>query len=168
MGVDISLFQVTLSELKRIRHDPDLMEKWFFPDEGVDSDYDDKNISLYLGKSHHGLHFIISGTKYPKPGDPLQNYFVFGKHNFRLRDNNDNNCKYLLPREVKDLVKILDNIKSKILFSNFDYKEMDRNGIYGRGWCADDADYMDDLFVRLRNYYKDAAVRGNAIISITY
>ena len=167
MGVEVSLFQVSLSQLKKIKCDFNLIDKWFFPDEGVDSDYNEEH-SFYLGRSFHGLHFMLSRTYEPKPDGSLKDFFVFGKHKLCFEKEIGADCAYLLPQEVKDLLKMLCNVKRSRLSLKFNPDEMNRIKIYPGRWCLSDFDVLYELFLQLRKYYRDAAARDNAVINIVY
>lgn len=167
MGVEASIFQVSLSQLVQIKCDSSLTLRWFFPDDQLDSEYNDKN-SFYLGRSFHGLHFMLCGSYEPKPDDPLKDFFVFGKHKLGFEKELGLDCAYLLPRELNDMLRILRNVKRIRLSAKFSPDEMNRIRIYPGRWCFSDFDVLYDLYLKLRHFYKDAAARDHAVINIVY
>ena len=94
MGIEVSLFQITHFQFKKVQKNPQYILDWFFLEE--DADYPAKTIdfeNLYLGRSHHGLYYIITGERDSDNGDLPGSCAVFGRHYLESSENLGISCK---------------------------------------------------------------------------
>lgn len=163
MGIEASLHQVTLFQLKRIQKDHELIEKWIFPEDEDDDPRVMTDEGLYLGKTLYALNFLISDDH--SGGEPPESYAVFGKHLLFEGEGGLHFCGYLVPDEVKQVWSDLGQITKDDLLSRFDVDLMNSIRIYP-GWRESDFDDLYDLFTKMLAYYQDTVHRNNAMIHI--
>ena len=167
MGIEASLHQVTLFQLKRIQKDHELIDKWIFPEDEVDDPRVMTDKGLYLGKSLYALNFLISDDH--SGGEPPEAYAVFGKHLLFEEEGGAYFCGYLVPDEVKQVWSDLGHITKDDLLSQFDVDVMNSIPIYpSAGWKESDFSYIYDLFTKMLAYYQDTVHRNNAMIHLVY
>jgi len=165
MGINATLYQITLLQLERIMEDHELIDKWIFYE-----DEDPKVLidgGIYLGRSLYGLNFLITGDHLG--GKPPESYAIFGKHLLFEDDWGVHSCTYLMPDEVKQVWSALSKITKDDLLSQFDVDVMNSIPIYpSAGWEQSDVSYLYDLFKKLLAYYRDTVHRQNATIHLVH
>jgi hypothetical protein len=72
--------------------------------------------------------------------------------------------RYLPPRKVKEVVAALKGIGPALFRKHFDPNAMEAADVYPSGWHEDRLDYLLGYFKELKNFYKNAAARGHAVI----
>lgn len=170
MGVEVSLIQITLFQLKKIQQNPAFIDDWFFVEDQNETPPKPINYEeLYLGKSWHGLHFVITGDSDIEGGDPPGSYAIFGKHPFEFQDAMLHSCKYLMPNEVKEVSDFLARISKKDLLSVFDPDLMNEIEIYPRStWIKDEFDSLYDLFREVVVFYQKVSLKNNYVLCLQY
>ncbi len=121
---------------------------------------------LSLDKAWHGVHYILCGQS--EPGASLLSGPVLG--GTILGDDDEGFSGYGPPRfftaaQVAELAAALNRpeIESEAA-SRFDAERMSGLEIYP-GWRPSDSEWLMDEFRRLRDFYADAAAKGNAIVT---
>ena len=122
MGIDSSLHQVTLFQLKRTQKDHKLIDKWIFPEDEDDDPRVMIDEGLCLGRSLYALNFLISDDQ--SGGEPPESYAIFGKHVLFEGEGGVHFCGFLLPDEVKQVWADLARITKDDLLSRFDVDVM--------------------------------------------
>ena len=167
MGIEASLNELTSYQLKRIKKALELIEKWFFPEDGLLPKSLKKSLyeGLYLGRSLYGLNLLINGD--PLGGIPPLSYAIFGKHTLLRDEMGFYWCKYLLSEEAQQVSTALARVDKEDLRENFDLNVLNE-GVYPGNWEESDFDYLYDLFKKLLSYYRNTAKRQNAMIHFVF
>jgi hypothetical protein len=121
---------------------------------------------LSIEKAWHGVHFILCGE--PEPGPTLLSQAVLGGSALGSDDEGFSGygpARYFTAGQVAQLAAQLSAPELEAAIAGrFDAGRMEELGIYP-GWSASDAGLVMDGFTRLRDFYGDAANRGNAIVT---
>ena len=165
MGIVATLHQVTLSQLKRIQEDHELIDQWiFYEDEDPKVMIDE---GLYLGRSLYGLNFLITGDHLG--GEPPESYAIFGKHLLFEEDWGVDSCTFLMPNEVKQVWSALGAKTKDDLLSQFDVDVMNSIPIYpSADWTESDFHDLYDLFTKMLAYYQETVHKGNAMLHLIH
>jgi len=74
-------------------------------------------------------------------------------------------ARYITAEDVKAVASALDGITPDQLAKRYDSASLQKNEVYPGIWEEDDAvDYLTSWYGRLRDYYLDAAAKGNAML----
>ncbi|WP_127086974.1 YfbM family protein [Dulcicalothrix desertica] len=132
---------------------------------------DDDINYLYLDKTWHGLHFLLTGDLIGS--EPLS-WVIFGNHSVGGDENqllygySWIGLRYLLPDEVARVSEVLSSITVEKLRANFLSQAMDEALIYPIGiWVRDGEDALNWLLMfydGLVKFYQHAASGKKAII----
>ncbi|MGB6412728.1 MAG: YfbM family protein, partial [Candidatus Cybelea sp.] len=121
---------------------------------------------LSLDKAWHGVHYLLCGES--EPGPTLLSQAVLGGS--ALGDDDEGfsgygPARYFTAERVAQLAAQLSapELEAEAV-GRFDAGRMEELGIYP-GWKASDADWVMDGFRRLRDFYAEAARKGNAIVT---
>jgi len=172
MGVEMSIWQITPSGLDSLLKSEDAVTDFmdsrlpeYTEDEGVpgheteESDREDEG--LWLGKTWHLLHFLITGDPESKRY-PLA-YAVMAGHSLH---ESWPELTYVAQEEVRDIADALVGLSEEDLRSNAVSERILTAEIYRHSGRVDEDDfeYTLDLFCRLRAYYQDASRNGNSML----
>lgn len=167
MGIEATLHQVTLFQLKRIQQDHELVDKWIFPEDEVDDPRVMTDEGLHLGRSLYGLNFLITGDHLG--GEPPESYAIFGKHLLFEEDWGVDICMYLMPNEVDEVCSAICKITKDDLLSQFDPDVMSSIPIYPPGgWIESDFDILYNKFKKMLAYYEDTVHNRNAMLNLVH
>jgi hypothetical protein len=121
---------------------------------------------FWLEKDWHVLHYLLNGTAEGGMG-PLADAVLGGAE---IPDANGimgyGPLHYLTVEQVSDISAALAVIDPKELLSTFDQKDAIRKHIYLAEALTDQADwsYFAGFFESFQDFYKDAAMHGNAML----
>ena len=161
MSMNATFIQLESAELSRLQGDPAFAEALF--DETA---ADDGRVVLSLDKIWHGVHYILCGE--PEPGTQLVSQAVMG--GVELGEDEEGFAGYGPPRyftaaRVAELAEALNRPELELAASaRFDASRMTQLGIYP-GWEPSDASEVMDRFRDLRDFYRDAATSGRAVVT---
>jgi hypothetical protein len=125
---------------------------------------------LFLEKHWHVLHYALNGTAEGGEG-PVADA-VLG-----LREIPDHEgvmgygpLRYLTSEEVRAVAKVLDAVSPKQLLSRLDKQDAEKKRIYLAHTFdhPEEWEYLPELFVRFRDFYRDASMQGNAMLMVMY
>lgn len=169
MGMICHLMAVTTTQLSELLSCNDEEEIRSLLDSKYKQD-DDIN-SLNLGKTWHGLNFLLTGDLVGS--EPLS-WVIFGNHSIGgdeeqlLYGYSFIGLRYLLPDEVAKVAEILPSITVENLTANFLPKTMDKASIYPIGiWVRDGEEALNWLLTfynDLVKFYQQAASATKAIL----
>ncbi|MEU4792832.1 YfbM family protein [Micromonospora tulbaghiae] len=119
---------------------------------------------LDLDKAWHGLHYLLNGTTYEVRGDAGP--AIIGGDPIGP-DLGMGPARLLMPDAVRAVAAGLDAIDETTLRARFDPAAMSEAEIYPHIW--DDGDdefdsYLLPNFTALRDFYRDAAASGDAVL----
>ncbi len=162
MSMNAVFVQVDSDELSSFEADPASVEA-LFDDEAAASG---ERPILSLDKDWHGVHYLLCGKA--EPGRDLLSQAVMG--GVDIGDDDEGFSGYgpargFAPDLVAELAKALSEpqLKSQAT-ARFVAERMTQLGIYP-GWRASDADQAMNGVRRLRDFYGDAAAKGQAIVT---
>lgn len=121
---------------------------------------------LSLDKAWHGVHYLLCGES--EPGPTLLSQAVLGGS--ALGDDDEGfsgygPARYFTAEQVAQLAAQLSAPELEAeAAGRFDAGRMEELGIYP-GWKASEADWVMDGLRRLRDFYAEAARKGNAIVT---
>jgi hypothetical protein len=160
---------VTPEQLAALRAEPERVEQLLYPEEapnggaGLPPGPDDE---LYLDKSWHGIHFLLTGTDWEAApplgflagaGDPIGDVDV-GYGPARGFD----------PAGVAEIAEALERLGHEELAARFDPAAMTRLQIYPQTWDREPADeeldYLLAYYDDLRAFVREAASRGLGLL----
>jgi hypothetical protein len=119
-----------------------------------------------LDKDWHVLHYAINKTN--DAGQEPLSWAVLGGHEIPDEEGvmGYGPVKYLAPKEVKEVAKALESVDASALCSNLDKDDAKKKEIYLAHTLGDreEWEYLPELFERLREFYREAAADGNAVL----
>jgi hypothetical protein len=155
MSMIANFKQITPIELNKLINNPDQIEELVFNKEGEDD-------SLDIDKTWHGIHFLL--TDNPWGGEEPLKFVIMGRHEIG-EDIGYGPAHYLTSEDVKAISQALSNISTEELKGKFDGNKMIKADIYPSIWEDEDAlEYLMGYYEALVEYYKDAAIKGNAML----
>jgi Domain of unknown function (DUF1877) len=122
--------------------------------------------SLSLDKAWHGVHYVLCGKA--EPGASLLSQAVMGGADLGEDDEGFSGygpARLFTPAQVAAISKELSRPQlEQEAAARFDAAAMTRLKIYP-GFAASDASWVMDAFRSLRDFYADAAAKGNGIVT---
>jgi len=165
MSMIANLLRVSDNELKSFLIDSALLEKRVYPDE---INNDDKSC-IDLDKSWDGIFYCLTGfgtSSIDKVAQP-KSWIILGDH--IVDENQDLGygfATYATPEEVKAINLFLQNITETNFTSGFNPQKMLDSELYPQIWDDDDAiDYLIEYFNVMKDFYKSAADKDEAVIT---
>lgn len=139
----------TLEEMKRITQP--------LSDVGAFGNEDDV---LTLEKSWHTLHYLLAGSAEPVDS-PLGHAILGGKE--IGPDLGYGPARFLSPDEVREVAGAIKKLSKDNLAQRFDLQAMTASEIYA---CRDESELelAQDYFEQMKQFYIEAASRGNAML----
>jgi hypothetical protein len=127
-----------------------------------------KSRQFFLGKDWHALHYVLNGT-HVGGKEPIARAILGGIEIPDLQGvMGYGPLRYLGPGDVRDVAKALDSVAPKQLMARLDKKDALEKKIYlARTFDTGEWTHLPGLFEGLREFYRDAAVRGNGLLLIT-
>jgi hypothetical protein len=128
-----------------------------------------KDRSVYLDKSWHGIHFLLTGSALPS--DSLASKVIFGGESIGP-DQGYGPAQLLTPSEVKQVAELLSRESSEMLAERYDPQAMERAKVYptiiwvreGQGALQ----YELQFYRKLVKFYQEAARDGNAVVFVVH
>jgi len=115
-----------------------------------------------LHKSWHCLHFLLTGGADGPDGTPLGDAILGGVEiGGEAADTGYGPPRALSPGRVKSVAEALNAFPIDQKAQQFDSHAADKAGIYVAQHGAEE---LKEYFLQLRNFYEDAARRGNAVL----
>jgi len=159
--------QISPSQLANIKDDPSLVEVVLFPDpdhvasEGRgDCKWSEE---IDIDKAWHGIHFLLTGSA--GETESALGAVIMGGEGVG-DDLGYGPARYLTPERVKELARALAEVKPEDLVKNFDPEKMTDQQVYPLIWDEGDEalEYLLHHFHKLKDYYNDAAAKGNGML----
>ena len=161
MGMIGNLLRVTNTELEDYLKDSSLLEERIYSDEA-----DDAHL-LDIDKAWDGIVFLLTGQCLAEANHPLVAVLFSGQLVDDEQDLGYGPAHYLLPNQVADLNSQIAPITTADLKQRYDATKMTALGVYPEIWEDDDEafDYLAGYFTSVQQLYRDAAAKGDAIIT---
>ncbi len=151
-----NFLQLTPAELEALIASPGDVESFIYPDDlegerGIDVD-----------KAWHAIHFMLTGEQHE--GEPPLSDVVLG--GIAIGDDvGYGPARYLTASEVSDVADALESLTRDEFGKRYDAAALTANGIYPQIWTGEEnLEYVLSWYETLRQYYLDAASRGNAML----
>lgn len=165
MGMTCTLLRVTKSELEEYLNNSSLLEDRIFNDE---PEGEDKNL-LDIDKSWDGIIFLLTGQNIENAEHPLLQVIFSGQIIDNEQDLGSGPANYRTPEQVADLNAQISKITVEDLRQKYDPVKMSKLDVYPNVWERDVEEafeYLSDYFIELQQFYSDASLNGQAIITI--
>jgi hypothetical protein len=150
-------------ELRAVLEDPSTVGTLLFGDLD-DEDAEMPEPELDIGKSWHGIHYLITGTAW-EIRDGAAGAAIFGGEEIG-EDGGYGPARLLRQEAVQQIGDALDALDVEELRARFDPQAMAAADIYPNVW--DDPDefdgYLAPHFAALRRFYRAAAANGQAVL----
>lgn len=153
-----NFLQLSSEELEALIADPSAVESFIYPDD------EERERSIDIDKAWHGIHFLLAGE--PWGGDPPLANVVLGGTEIG-DDVGYGPARYLTAAEVQAAASALQDITPDVLRSRYVASELSENDIYPQIWDEPEDDafgYLGPWYETLRDYFIDAAAKGNAML----
>jgi hypothetical protein len=173
MGLDCTLWQVTPEKLDLYRTSEEAVEEFIdfcFPEIFVEEVFCDTSKTekyyekdLCLGKTWDLLHYLLTGNEHSEQY-PLAYAIAVGYSINEIWSD----LTYVKPNEVKDIAAALNGITEDEFRSRCVGESIAEKEIYRCPDDLDDAETVEVLeyFFRLKEFYIDAAGKGNAVLHL--
>ena len=142
MSMMYCLRLATPEELNTLVNEPDMVEEWLFDTEETPADAE-------LGKSWHGIHFLLTGSEYE--GEKPYCYLLSESQEIG-EDLGYGPARILTSEQANEFSACLENIDEADFKSRYDRhkQDMDKKDIYPGGWqSGNDSENFDFLFSNL-------------------
>lgn len=118
---------------------------------------------LYIDKSWHAIHFILNGKAW-EGNEPLVHVILGGTS--IGEDLGNGPARFLTSREVQSITKELLKLQGTGLTERYNPEQMSKEEIYPHlDWEDEESmQYVYDNYWRVVDYYKDASMKGNAML----
>jgi len=160
MGIECSMWQIKSTELKQLLVSEEALEEFCdsrFP-ETYDEDFEDDG--LWLDKIWHLLHYQITGDA-ENEEYPLAYAIMIG----HLLHESWSDWVYLPPDEVKEVSYALSSLSEDDFYMKCKPESVSELDIYKYPSVhKEDVDDALEYFRKLKDYYQDAANKGNAML----
>ncbi len=167
--MEVSILALPAAQCEKIIQNPLLIDEWLFW-EGEEPpktpfQYEEMN----LGRSWHGIHFLINKDGDVDSSKTPGSYAVFGKHPIEDERLGVVSCRYLLIGEVHELFQYLSQLNKKDLSANFNARLMNEMKIYPKGtWTDSMYDSLYEVFEELVNFYRIVSKKGKCTLNIFF
>jgi hypothetical protein len=165
MGISLRLQSIPREQFQALLENSVLVDDLLNDDER----YAMLHRHLDIGKSWHGIHYLLTGSAAAVAG-PLS-YAILGGTRI-LKDGKPISTSYLSPEQVRALASALDLTSAADLRERFDPNAMKAHAIYPTViWKENPDDELEillDDFQRLVAFYRTNANRGDAVLQVFY
>lgn len=165
MGMTALLLRVPKETLDSYLEDSSLLEERVFEDESEEAD----PALLDIDKSWDGIIFLLTGAISDENDHPLQEVLFSEDVIDEDQDMGYGPAHYLTPEKVKELNDQLMTITEEELEKRFDPAQLKAAGAYPDIWEQDREEileYLVEHFELLKDFYAEAAAKGEAIITM--
>jgi uncharacterized protein DUF1877 len=116
---------------------------------------------LLLEKAWHGIHFLLTG-KSEGGASPWKDAIMGGTP---IGDDvGYGPAQLLAPSDVKRVAAALQTLSPAALRMRFDAKKMEAAKVYPFGWNAEAAEWVEHAYSELRDFYRRAAEKNDAVL----
>jgi hypothetical protein len=152
-----NFLQVTPDDLAALIKDPEGIEEFIYPED------EERENGIDVDKAWHGIHFLLTGDAWAGEA-PLANVVLGGTE---IGDDvGYGPARYITAEQVRVIAEAIGPITPQQLVERYNASALISNQIYPEVWVDGDADveYLRSWYGTLRNYYLDAALKGNAML----
>lgn len=129
--------------------------------------YDENYPQLSIDKSWDGIHFLltgkVTGEKFDQT-DPSE--LIIAGWGEWGSDVGYGPSRFVAPKEVTQLAQFLSTLKDESLIKRFDPAKMNKRGVYPDGIWHEEGilDWLLEYYHQIKDFYRDAAKEGNAVL----
>ena len=145
-------------QLQKLIADTDSVETFL---DGDDDDDVAPGTRLDVDKAWHGIHFLLTGSAWE--GEPPLSMAVLGGTEIG-EDCGYGPARYLTTEEVKAVSAALQEISPDDLIERQSPAAMRAAELYSSDGSPDDLEYIQTYYDSLRQFYFEAACRGDAVL----
>lgn len=154
--------RITEKELAWLQANPSEIADFLDPDAAPPADR-----QLDIDKAWQAIHFLLCGAAWE--GTPPLGNAVTGGRPIADVDVGYGPARYLTAEEVVETFEALDDISAPELLQRFDPEAMNEAGVYPSGWgqyntTAEDQEYIAGNYAALVEFFREAAVHGDAML----
>lgn len=155
-----NFLQLTSDELASLIAEPSSVGTFIYPED------DERENNIDVDKAWHGIHFLLANDSWA--GEPPLANVVLGGTEIG-DDVGYGPAKYLTADEVLDVANALNDLSPEAFRARYNAKTLLDNEIYPQIWYDDveAVGYLTSYYEILRDYYLDAAAKGNAMLKYT-
>ncbi|MBI2094267.1 MAG: YfbM family protein [Candidatus Omnitrophica bacterium] len=156
--------QISPKQLQEIQKDPSTIHSLLYPEDGAsDEPLVASGELLDVDKAWHGLHFLLTGD--PWTGKPPLAYAVLGGKEIG-DDVGYGPVRFLTSEQVREASQALAVLPADELRKRFDPAQFKQADIYPEIWDENDEalTYLLENYLRLVQFYQNAAAKGNAVL----
>lgn len=155
-----NFLQLTSDELASLIAEPSSVGTFIYPED------DEHENNIDVDKAWHGIHFLLANDSWA--GEPPLANVVLGGTEIG-DDVGYGPAKYLTADEVLDVANALNDLSPEAFRARYNAKTLLDNEIYPQIWYDDveAVGYLTSYYEILRDYYLDAAAKGNAMLKYT-
>lgn len=121
---------------------------------------------LDIDKSWEMIHFLLCRCK--ENGEPPMGYVIpmRDENELDFGEDTDGRVFYITAQQVREADEFLQSLSDDALREMYDFKEMQKNGVYPidseeeASWLYD---YIHSYLTKIREFYHQAAEKGHAI-----
>jgi len=169
MGMTGNYKRISQEKLTELQNNPELIIDFLFPGYEADEIAELNGSYLYISKTWHAIHFLLTGTI--ASGQPPLENVVMGGTPLGDPENPDFDygpARFLNPLEVKEVAEAIGKISKAEFQSRFNPSELVEANIYPkilweRGG-QDELELLTECFLLLVNFFQEAAKREEIII----
>lgn len=176
MGLEFNMWQIRMSRMEQLIISDEACEEFLeiqFPDPDTNEfgsgeqntkySVNPEDDGIYLGKSWHLLHYLITGNE--EGGNSTLDLAIMVGH--PVEGLGGEFC-WLDPEEVKYVADALDGLSEEDMRKRSGKGAMSKVDIYrcSAGLGKDEFEYVMKEFKALKKYYRDAAEKENAILRL--
>lgn len=163
MGMICTLRRISKAKLDEYLENSHLMEEEFFSNEVTEIPL------LDIDKSWDGIIFLLTGATFNEASENERALIIIGEKPMSTRpDSQDYHARYNSPEKVLHFAEILKSIDPNDLKSKFNPKRMNELDVYPNIWEQEDKNelftYLEEYFLKIQNFYQQAAWSKEAIV----
>ena len=169
MGMVGNYRRITQQKLAELQNHPESITDFLFPGYEADKASELNGSYLYIDKTWHAIHFLLTGTALPSQ-PPLTNVVMGGKPlgDPENPDFDFSPACFLNPSEVKEASEEISKISKAEFQARFNPSELIKADIYPtivwqrRG--EEDNKYLTNYFLLLFKFFQEAAKLGEVVL----
>jgi hypothetical protein len=120
--------------------------------------------TLSLDKAWHGVHYLLCGELEPRPG--ARGSVVLGGTELGEDDFGYGAARCFSAQEVTEIAAELarPDVEQELI-DRYEPAQLTARGVYPFGWEAEDGEWLFEGYRDLRDFFRGAAGRGNAVLT---
>ncbi|WP_332856091.1 YfbM family protein [Duganella sp. S19_KUP01_CR8] len=157
MGMAGYFVAVNAEQIAEFKDDPDSLADFLYP-----AEEEPKN-SIDVDKAWHAIHYMLNGAAGPEEGQLAP--AIFGGEPVG-EEMDYGPARILSPEDTRAVAATLATIDEAAMRARYAPEAMAEAQIYPDTWLGDDEalDYVIHYYLRMAQFYADAAKRGDGVV----